>query len=153
MTRSFGARRRIVRSLLAQERIVSQHELVERLSELGHDVTQATVSRDLESLGAVKVATNGSSHYALPLVTTDTARRELATTLDNFVESMAASGNLAVLRTPPAAAQVVASAIDNSGLPQVVGTVAGDDTVLVVATDAVGGSGLVEILETLGGHS
>lgn len=153
MPGSFGARRRILRKLLTQERIESQQELVDQLAALGHEVTQATVSRDLDVLGAIKVATNGSTHYALPVRSFDAAKKELARTIDDFVESMAASGNLAVLRTPPAAAQVVASAIDSSGLAEVVGTVAGDDTVLVVATDSVGGAGLVEILEQLGGQT
>ena len=153
MSGNFGARRRIVRKLLTQERIESQQELVEQLAAHGHEVTQATVSRDLDALGAVKVANSSSSHYALPVRSFDAAQKELANTINNFVESMTASGNLAVLRTPPAAAQVVASAIDSSGLPEVVSTVAGDDTVLVVATERVAGTGLVEILEQLGGHA
>ncbi|MBT8206933.1 MAG: arginine repressor [Acidimicrobiia bacterium] len=153
MTGNFSARRRIVRKLLTQERIGSQQQLVEQLAAHGHQVTQATVSRDLDALGAVKVANNSSSHYALPVRSSDAAEKELVSTLNSFVESMAASGNLAVLRTPPAAAQVVASAIDASGLAEVVGTVAGDDTVLVVATEEVGGTGLVDVLEKLGGQS
>ena len=116
--------------------------------------TQATVSRDLEDLGAVKVQIpGGSMAYAIPEMNRESGRSNdhLKRLLGEFVVEVAFSGNLVVLRTPPGSAHVVASAIDRSSMPDTLGTVAGDDTVLVVCTEAVGGSEVAARLGALAG--
>jgi len=127
--------------------VSSQAELVHLLKERGFDVTQATVSRDLKALGAEKVRDDdGRLSYALKAGTADSS---LARTLAEFAGEFQPSGNLVVITTPPGAAQVVAGAIDRAALDDVVGTVAGDDTVLVVTTDGRGAR-VAERLEEIG---
>ena len=133
----------------------SQHELVVLLAEEGHRVTQATVSRDLDALGAVKHrAGDEQARYSIPADAAagrpGAATRRLAEAIAGFVEAIVASGNLVVMRTPPGAAHLVAGAIDHAGVAGVIGTVAGDDTLLVVADGDVGGESLAKTLENLG---
>jgi transcriptional regulator of arginine metabolism len=121
--------------LLEEQVISSQVQLVELLATEGMVLTQATVSRDLEELGAVKVRIpGGQMAYAIPELAKDRVAPEdvLKKILGEFLVEAAHSSNLAVLRTPPGSAHVVASALDRVGLPDILGTVAGDDTVLVV---------------------
>jgi transcriptional regulator of arginine metabolism len=121
--------------LLEEQAISSQVQLVELLATEGLNLTQATVSRDLEELGAVKVRIpGGAMAYAIPELAKDRVAPEevLKKVLGEFLVEAAHSANLAVLRTPPGSAHVVASALDRAGLPGILGTVAGDDTVLVV---------------------
>lgn len=130
----------------------SQTELAELLATDGVQVTQATLSRDLEELGAVKVG----GVYTIPedgrrpLRPAEQAPARLVRLLRELLNSVDVSGNLVVLRVPPGAAQFLASALDRSGLPDVVGTIAGDDTILVVArepaTDTGSGARLAEKL-------
>ena len=135
MTRA-GRHARIV-ELIRDKAIRSQTELAELLAGDGVQVTQATLSRDLEELGAVKV----SGAYLIPedgkrpLREAENAPARLVRLLRELLTGVDASGNIAVLRTPPGAAQFLASALDRSGLTDVVGTIAGDDTILVVARD------------------
>jgi transcriptional regulator of arginine metabolism len=123
--------------ILAHAAVRSQDELAELLAQRGVRVTQATLSRDLEELNAVKV----SGSYLIPedgkrpLRETEQAPARLLRLLRDLLTGVDASGNIAVLRTPPGAAQFLASALDRSGLPDVVGTIAGDDTIFVVARD------------------
>ena len=148
----------------------SQDELADRLAGAGVKVTQATLSRDLEELGAVRLrSADGALIYALPGEPGDrpaagpelptgswpqellgnvppSAITALAKVASDLLLSAEASGNLVVLRTPPGAAQLMASMIDRTGLPAVLGTVAGDDTVLVVARDPAGGDELAAAL-------
>jgi transcriptional regulator of arginine metabolism len=140
-----AARRRAIRRLVSNGRVENQAELVEELRALGFTVTQATVSRDLAALGVSK---NGSSYGFRNRALADT--NYLARTISNYVESFASSGNLVVLRTPPGAAQVVAAALDASDLDGVLGTVAGDDTVLVISNHIDGGPDLQLKLEGMG---
>ena len=121
--------------LLEEQVISSQVQLVELLATEGLALTQATVSRDLEELGAVKVRIpGGQMAYAIPELAKDRVAPEevLKKVLGEYLVEVAYSANLAVLRTPPGSAHVVASALDRAGLSEVLGTVAGDDTVLVV---------------------
>jgi transcriptional regulator of arginine metabolism len=142
-----AARRRAIRRTLTAGMVSSQAELVHLLKERGFDVTQATVSRDLKALGAEKVRDDdGRLSYALKAGTADSS---LARTLAEFAGEFQPSGNLVVITTPPGAAQVVAGAIDRAALDDVVGTVAGDDTVLVVTTDGRGAR-VAERLEEIG---
>ena len=149
--RGAHARRRVIRSLLRRRRVTSQTQLRDLLKAAGHRVTQATISRDLHALGAIKDA---ASRYVLTeLVGSDSARRELGKAINSYAKSIIASGNLVVVRTTQAAGHLLSAAIEAADLDEVVGTVAGDDTCLVVATDSVGGEHLARLLDDMGGMS
>jgi transcriptional regulator of arginine metabolism len=140
--------------ILEQHAVASQSQLVQLLADAGLDATQATVSRDLEEIGAVKVrAAGGESIYAVPELPKDRVAPEehLRRVLGDWVVEVAASSNLVVVRTPPGSAHVVASALDRASLPEIVGTVAGDDTIMVVASERVGGAKLARRLSALAG--
>lgn len=131
---------RIVK-LLAEQAVTSQGQLVDLLSDGGTTATQATVSRDLEELGAIKVRVpGGATVYAIPELPTEQVAPEdhLRRVLGEWLVEVARSGDLVILRTPPGSAHVVASALDRSGLADLVGTVAGDDTLLAIATERRG---------------
>ncbi|MCL1595346.1 MAG: arginine repressor [Actinomycetia bacterium] len=132
-----NARRRRIRELLEGDTITSQAEILDALSVNGYDITQATVSRDLDAIGAVRVRDKSSGVYTYRMGSHDvsTHRVALYQAVDEFVESVAISGNLIILAVPPGAAQFVASRVDAAGIDGVVGTIAGDDTILVVASD------------------
>ena len=135
------ARHARITALIRERAIRSQGELGDLLAAEGLATTQATLSRDLEELGAVKVrGTDGAAaSYVIPeegkapLRSAGQAPERLRRLLRELLTGADSSGNLVVLRTPPGAAQFLASALDRSGLPEVVGTIAGDDTILVVA--------------------
>jgi transcriptional regulator of arginine metabolism len=135
-----AARHARIDGLIRQRAVRSQTELAELLAADGIQVTQATLSRDLEELRALKV----SGAYIIPedgnrpLRSAEQAPARLVRLLRELLTGVDASGNLVVLRTPPGAAQFLASALDRSGLPEVVGTIAGDDTILVVAREPAG---------------
>jgi transcriptional regulator of arginine metabolism len=137
-------RQQLLRRLLAEHDLGSQAQVRELLRVHGVDAHQATVSRDLDELGAVKV--RGAGGELVYRLTADpgpgSARSRLDDVLRQFVTSVRSSGNLAVLRTPPACAHPVASAIDLAELPGVLATVSGDDTILVVAEDGIPGEEL-----------
>ena len=145
-----------IRRLLEQHIVTSQALLVELLASEGVAATQATVSRDLEDLGAVKVRVfGGEVAYAVPeLPSAQLAPQEhLRRVLGEWVVEVAPSGNLVLLRTPPGSAHVVASALDRSGLDGVLGTVAGDDTLLVVVAEGRSGASMAHELAQLAGLS
>ncbi len=155
-----GARQQTIVDLLAKHQVRSQTELAELLSDAGVHVTQATLSRDLLELDAVKVrVATGALVYAVPAEggdrtprpAGDTAASEsrLSRMLAELLVSADASANLALLRTPPGAAQYLASAFDKSGMEEILGTVAGDDTVLVISRRPDGGQPLAEKLVAL----
>src|SRR5213594_431783 len=140
--------------LLEEQAISSQSQLVEMLAADGVMATQATVSRDLEDLGAVKVRIpGGAMAYAIPEYTRERAPSDdhLKRLMSEFVVEVAHSANLVVLRTPPGSAHVVGSALDRAGLIDVLGTVAGDDTVLVVAPEGMEGANVARRLSELAG--
>jgi transcriptional regulator of arginine metabolism len=141
-----------IAKILESQPVTNQLQLVELLAEEGIVATQTTVSRDLEELGAMKVRLpGGESAYALAeipihqIVSGDHLRRVLG----EWVVDMAASGNLVVLRTPPGCAHVVASALDRSAMTGLLGTVAGDDTVLLVVAEEEGAATMVERLQAM----
>ncbi|HEX9548774.1 MAG TPA: arginine repressor [Acidimicrobiales bacterium] len=131
----------------------SQSHLVELLAADGVIATQATVSRDLEELGAIKVRMpGGNTVYAVPEFESRMESEDhLKRVFGDWVVQVSHSANLVVVRTPPGSAHVVASAIDRAGLSDIVGTVAGDDTILVVAAEQVGGAKVAEQLSALAG--
>jgi transcriptional regulator of arginine metabolism len=152
-TSSRAARHDRIVAILAGQTVRSQAELAAALEDAGLSVTQATLSRDLDELGAVKLRSpdGGLPVYVIPEdgspITARTADDDpphrLARLLGELLVSAEASANLVILRTPPGASNFLASAIDRARLPGVLGTVAGDDTILVIARDPNGGDDLV----------
>jgi transcriptional regulator of arginine metabolism len=140
--------------LLADHAVTSQAQLVELLAAEGVAATQATVSRDLEDLGAIKVRVGGGETvYAIPELPSQQRAPEdhLRRVFSEWVVEVAHSANLVVLRTPPGSAHVVASALDRSGLPGVLGTVAGDDTLVVIVGEDVSGATMAGRLAEMAG--
>jgi len=143
-----------IAGLLEQEAVTSQTKLVELLAADGVMATQATVSRDLDDLGAIKVRVRGGeSVYAIPELPKDQIAPEdhLRRVFGDWVVDVASSNNLVVLRTPPGSAHVVASALDRSNLDEGLGTVAGDDTLMVVVADSAAGAAVADRLRDLAG--
>lgn len=147
------ARHGAITQLITRRVIRSQGELVAALAEQGLAVTQATLSRDLVELRAEKVrGSDGSLRYAVPAEGEDRpfavdggeTVEQLATRLSRLLGELLvtahASANLVILRTPPGAAQFLASAIDQSVMTSVIGTIAGDDTVMVITAEPDGGA-------------
>ena len=148
------SRQHRIAKLLEQHAVTSQPQLVDLLKANGVAATQATVSRDLEEMGAIKVrAAGGDSVYAIPELPKEQRAPEdhLRRMMSDWVVDVASSGNLVVIRTPPGSAHVVGSALDRSGLPEVLGTVAGDDTLIVVAAEDAGGATVARQLSDLAG--
>jgi len=158
-----ASRQAWVAATLAERPVRSQEELARLLADRGMPVTQATLSRDLEEIGAVRVrSADGSLVYALPEEPGGpgsrpggvagggagggrepaASRPQLSRTASELLISAEASANMVVLRTPAGAAQFLASVLDHAAWPSILGTVAGDDTVLVIARDPAGGDAL-----------
>jgi transcriptional regulator of arginine metabolism len=147
---SVSARRAKAIALIKAGVIHSQSDLVKLLKKAGFDVTQATASRDLEELGAVRSRSeSGELIYQLGTTADGSIARSMPLPSD-LILSVEASGNLAVVRTPPGGAQFLASSLDNSGVENIIGTIAGDDTVLVVSKKATGGAELAKELLNFG---
>ena len=134
--------------LVRERELGTQAEVAEALREQGFDAVQTTVSRDIAQLGLVKRrGPEGRLVYALPGAADLDRLSELSSALRRWTITLDATGNLAVVKTPPGYANALARAIDEASLPDVVGTVAGDDTILVIAPDARRAKGLVKRLE------
>jgi len=154
LTRS--ARQARIRELIEAQPVTSQTQLAALLAGSGIEVTQATLSRDLEELGAVKLrgsdgppASDVLPPENAPLRPAQAAPARLTRLLGDLLTSAEGSANLAVVRTPPGAAQFLASALDKVGLPDVLGTIAGDDTLLVVSRRPDGGAALADRLRAM----
>ena len=146
-------RQALILELLEQNLVSSQMQLSELLKNKGVEITQGTLSRDLDELGAKKIRPDsGRAFYAVGNTeetiapTTVGTREKLRKMLDDLLVSSDHSGNIAVLRTPPGAAAFLASFIDRVSMDEVVGTIAGDDTVFVLARDPLTGKELVNLL-------
>jgi transcriptional regulator of arginine metabolism len=147
-------RQQAIAEVIATGGVTSQPQLVSLLKKRGITATQATVSRDLEELGAVKIRTSlGETAYAIPefepdrVAPVDQLRRVLA----EWVADVQVSAPIVVVRTPPGCAHVVASALDRSRLKGLIGTVAGDDTMLCVADASYGAARLARDLAAMAG--
>ncbi len=141
-----SARRAKAISLIKAGLIHSQSDLVLHLKKGGYRVTQATASRDLEEIGAVRSRNkSGGSTYEIR-ESSDAALSRVAPLPSDLILSVQSSANLAVIRTPPGAAGFLASALDHVGLTGVIGTIAGDDTILLVSKKATGGAQLAKEL-------
>jgi transcriptional regulator of arginine metabolism len=128
-------RQRLIAGWLRQHRIASQEELVARLDLAGVPATQATISRDLDELGAVRVRRDGTMHYRLPEQLESGDAGKFDRLLAEWVTDIVEAGNLVVLKTPPGSANLVANALDAARLEGVAGTIAGDDTIFVALAD------------------
>jgi transcriptional regulator of arginine metabolism len=143
-----------ISELIDHDVISTAAQIVARLREEGINATQATVTRDLQELGTVKIR---DEHGARRIVLAASPKMapapldHLRRMMGEWVVSVESSGNLVVVRTPPGCAHVVASALDRSALSGVLGSVAGDDTVLVIATDEHGGSQVAKDFRSLAG--
>lgn len=148
-----AARRMRIADLISQREISSQEQLREVLAAEGINVTQATLSRDLVDIGAVRIR-DGAGHARYMLTAQDElheaegANQRLGRTLADLLVQVECSGNIVVIRTPPGAAQYLASALDRAGWAAIMGTVAGDDTVFIVTRDVDGGASLSKQLIT-----
>ena len=145
---SKNQRQRMVADWLREHKVGSQEELVARLSMAGIAATQATVSRDLLELGAVKLKREGSIRYVMPdQVEPGHAAAKLDRLLAEWVDAMIPAGNLLVLKTPPGSANLVANALDAAGLSEVAGTIAGDDTIFVAIANGTSPQAVAEMLQ------
>ena len=154
-----AARHARIVAILNERPVRSHAELAAALTEAGFEVAQATLSRDLDELGAVKLRTpdGGLPSYVIPedgaplaaRTVNDAPPHRLARLIGELLVSAKASGNIVVLRTPPGAAHYLASALDRAGLPEIIGTIAGDDTILAIARELDGGEALASQLVNL----
>lgn len=157
-----AGRRQLILDILGRQSVHSQAELLEVLSRSGFEVTQATLSRDLVELGAVKVREGRALIYAVPGEGGDRTVRvapgldEVSSRLRRQCEELLvtarASANLVVVRTPVGAANYLASALDHADEPEILGTIAGDDTVMIITGGARQSRALVSRLLALAGR-
>lgn len=126
-----GRRQRAIADLIRSSELASQEELAERLAGLGYAVTQATISRDLEQLGAVKVRRSGHLSYVLPDRVAEAPAPRLAAVFRDWVRSIDPAANMVVIKTPPGSAHLVGVVLDQSEMTEIVGTICGDDTIFV----------------------
>jgi transcriptional regulator of arginine metabolism len=154
MTDARSRRLRTLAELLRSGNLTSQEEATDRLRAAGFAVTQATVSRDLEQLGAVKLKRGGVLCYALPdqLGAGDWSTGRLERLMSEWVLSIEAAGQLIVLKTPPGSAHLVASALDLAQLPEIAGTVSGDDTLFVALRNGANVRAMLERFERMAGQ-
>jgi transcriptional regulator of arginine metabolism len=148
------ARQEMIKDWISQGSIHSQVEIVDRLKNSGFDVTQATVSRDLEDIGAVRGRdSQGDPNYRINQESIDEPLSKVSRLISDLLVDVKSSGNLTVLRTPPGGAQLLASALDRASragtIPQIIGTIAGDDTVLVVSSESDGAAQNAQLLLSL----
>ena len=151
MTDIRARRQRAIAEMLREGPVRSQDDIAARLAGAGFTVTQATVSRDLEQIGAVKVKRAGALGYSLPeqLGGSDWAAGRLQRIFAEWVISVEPAGSLIVLKTPPGSAHLVALALDQAKLSEIAGTIAGDDTLFVAVSNAVSLDEVAEKLKAL----
>lgn len=150
---SAAARRAKVVAYVQAEQVHSQSDLVKLLAKAGFEVTQATASRDLEDIGAFRGRSkDGTAIYQLPQDEMQSLSRIISLPSE-LILSVESSANLAVVRTPPGGAQLLASALDGARLhgqlTSVIGTIAGDDTVLLISKRSAGGAALAKELQKI----
>ena len=133
MTDNRTRRQKLIAEMIRAGTVSSQEEVTAKLAGQGVAVTQATVSRDLDQMGAVKVKRGGVLGYALPdqMADNDWAASRLQRILADWVQSVEAAGNLIVMKTPPGSAHLVGLALDQAALPEIAGTICGDDTLFL----------------------
>lgn len=144
-------RQKAVADLIRAHALGSQDEVATRLAALGFEVTQATVSRDLEQLGALKVRREGRVSYALPdhFNAGSAAPSRLGSVLRDWVRAVDTAATIVVLRTPPGSAHLIGVALDESAIPEIVGTICGDDTIFAACRSAGDAEALAARLKAL----
>ena len=144
-------RHRIITELLDENEVSTQLQLQRLLARRGHEVTQATVSRDLDRMCVLRVRRHGRLVYALSEESDLTPADPVGAVVLalGLVRTMEASGNLVVLKTGPANAHPVAFAFDNASFPEIIGTIAGDDTAALIAREPHTGHDLIRMIEQL----
>jgi len=153
MTQGRPERQRAIVDMLREGPAPTQQEVAARLVEAGYDVTQATVARDLEQVGAVKVKREGKLGYSLPekLCDRNWPVDRLKRIFAEWVQAVETSGSMVVVRTPPGSAHLVALAVDQAKLPEVVGTIAGDDALFIAVRSTLPTEPLAQRLRDLMG--
>jgi transcriptional regulator of arginine metabolism len=139
-------RRQAIVELVAAERLGSQEEIRARLATLGLQATQSTISRDLEELGLARVHDADGVRYVLPEAAGTPSSTRLRRLLVEFAVAFVRTDVGLIVRTPPGAANVLAEGIDRAGLPEVAGTIAGDNTILIVGREGVGATAIDDTL-------
>lgn len=129
-------RQRALAELLRRQRLTRQGELVSELRGLGYAVTQATVSRDLDQLGAIKIRQSGETRYALPedINALSPSRTRLRELFSEWVRAVTPAGSLVIVKTPPGSAHLIGVALDSAALPTIAGTISGDDTLFIATS-------------------
>lgn len=151
MTQARIQRQRAIVEMLREGEALAGDEIAMRLSKSGREVTQATIARDLEQVGAVKVKRKGRIGYTLPekLGERSAASERLQRIFAEWAQSVETSGNLIVVRTPPGSAHLVGLAIDQAKFPEIVGTIAGDDAVFIAVRSSLPPEPLADRLRDL----
>jgi transcriptional regulator of arginine metabolism len=140
-------RRHAIVELVSGERLGSQEEIRSRLAQLGHQATQSTISRDLEELGLARVHDADGVRYVMPEAAGGTpSSARLRRLLAEFALAFVRTDVGLIVRTPPGAANVLAEGIDRAGLPEVAGTIAGDNTILIIGREGIGAAAIDTIL-------
>ncbi len=135
-------RRQAIVELVSGERLGSQEEIRSRLAQLGHQATQSTISRDLEELGLARVHDAEGVRYVMPEAAGTPSSARLRRLLGEFAIASVRTDVGLIVRTPPGAANVLAEGIDRAGLPEIAGTIAGDNTILVIGREGIGAAAI-----------
>jgi len=153
MSHGQAERQRAIVDMLREGSATTQDEVAERLAETGFEVTQAVVARDLEQIGAVKVKREGKLSYSLPekLGDRNWPVDRLKRIFAEWVQAVETSGSMVVVRTPPGSAHLVALAVDQAKLPEIVGTIAGDDALFIAVRSSLPAEPLAQRLRDLMG--
>jgi len=153
MSHGQAERQRAIVDMLREGSATTQDEVAERLAETGFDVTQAVVARDLEQIGAVKVKREGKLSYSLPekLGDRNWPVDRLKRIFAEWVQAVETSGSMVVVRTPPGSAHLVALAVDQAKLSEIVGTIAGDDALFIAVRSSLPAEPLAQRLRDLMG--
>ena len=153
MSHGQAERQRAIVDMLREGSATTQDEVAARLAETGFEVTQAIVARDLEQIGAVKVKREGKLSYSLPekLGDRNWPVDRLKRIFAEWVQAVETSGSMVVVRTPPGSAHLVALAVDQAKLPEIVGTIAGDDALFIAVRSSLPAEPLAQRLRDLMG--
>lgn len=149
MSQTREDRRRAIATIIEERAPASQEELATELARLGFAVTQATISRDLEQLGAMKMRRGGRLAYALPLAEGPQPTSRLGGVLRDWVRAIAVAGNLVVVKTGPGSAHLVGVAMDEAQVPGIAGTICGDDTIFAATASSSEAQAVAARLEGL----
>lgn len=146
-----NSRQKMIQKIIEKEEISTQFELAERLKKQGFNVTQATVSRDIKEIGLIKIPIEGNlSKYSMPVNISvgNIAERMRRMFMDNAV-SVNSAENIIIIKTLPGTAQGLAACLDQSSWPEIIGTIAGDDTILLIIKEKNLVEGLMQKFDSL----